>query len=63
MNILVIRELVNRVKKLFGDNVYLELFVDGSGYIRSYDESNLKKPHLLVGEFDGLGELAEILGE
>lgn len=68
-DILVIRKLIDRVKEKFGENAYLELFTDGSGYIRVFNgvhladlgRNNIDEPHKLMKEFDGLGELAEIL--
>jgi hypothetical protein len=53
MDIIATRELINLVKKKFGDDAYLELFTDGSGRILVQ--------YCPVIEFDGLGELAEIL--
>lgn len=57
MNITAIRELLDRIKEKFDDDASIELFTDGSGAIISND-SNV---FLADVEFDGLGELAEIL--
>lgn len=60
MNVPVIRELIDRIKEKFGENVYLELYNDGSGAIIEYCQgANITNKQL--AEFDGLGELSEIL--
>lgn len=57
MNIFAIREFIDCVKDKFGDEAFIVLFTDGSGYIR------LRTPDLdkLLEEFDDLGKLASIL--
>ena len=55
----VIRELIDRIKENFGNDAYIELYTDGSGCIRYRQEC--REPDKLLVEFDGLGELSEIL--
>lgn len=55
--IIAVRKLIDRVKEKFGEDAYLELFTDGSGFIRVSPFGEL------LEEFDGLGELTEVLGE
>ena len=53
-----VRLLIDRMKEKFTDDVYLELYADGSGFIRSCQRNSSGD---IVEEFDGLGELATIL--
>lgn len=62
--ILGTRRILDIVKEKFGDMAYLELHTDGSGYIMEHKGSPPKDQLVfLLAEFDGLGELATILGE
>jgi len=58
MNIISIRAIMECIKKRFGADAYLELYMDGSGFIRLAQRPN---PDKLLVDFDGLGELAMIL--
>lgn len=66
-----IRKLIGAINKKWGGPhvlVWMELFTDGSGKIlcrqRARDWVTAWKPQIqLLAEFDGLGELEEILGQ
>lgn len=49
-----VRTMIDRVNEKFGEWAHIALWTDGSGTIYNEDDKPIK-------EFDGLGELAEIL--
>ena len=62
VDILAIRRLIDRVAEKFGNNsTWLELYPDGSGDIMCLSTGTDYGISTSIAEFDGLGELAEIL--
>lgn len=58
MDIKAIRKLLDLVREKFGKETIIEIYSDGSGFIR-HDQSTKIDDYLL--DFTGLGELAEEL--
>ena len=56
MNIPAVRQTINAMSKKFGGKMHLELHDDGSGFIRDYLGN-------IIADFDGLGELSELLDD
>jgi hypothetical protein len=60
-DICALRRTLDTVAEKFGKFAYVEIHEDGSGLVR--DNPGGLKGEQILAQFDGLGELATILGE